>query len=71
MAVCIGRSEGTAQPVALERRGALRVAVWRQDGLAYVVIGEMPGELARDIAAGCARNCAPDARGRFQNASQA
>ena len=51
VAVCIGRSEGAAQPVALDRRGALRVAVWRQDGLAYVVIGEMPGELARDIAA--------------------
>jgi anti-sigma factor RsiW len=50
VAVCIARMEGAPRPLTMARRGALRVAAWRQDGYAYVVVGEMPAEFARAVA---------------------
>lgn len=50
VALCIGQMEGGSRPLRVERHDALRVAAWQQDGYAYVVVGEMPADLARDIA---------------------
>lgn len=50
VAVCIGRMEGAPRAIDIQRRGALRIAAWRHDGYAYVVVGEMASELAKTVA---------------------
>lgn len=48
--VCVTRMDGAASPIAVEQRGAERLASWIADGYAYVVVGEIDDPAARDIA---------------------
>jgi anti-sigma factor RsiW len=50
IAVCLGQMEGPPQPLAVLRRGPLRLAVWQEHGYAFLVVGEMSADLARDLA---------------------
>lgn len=50
VALCISQLEGGSRPLQVERHDDLRVAAWQRDGYAYVVVGEMPADLAREIA---------------------
>lgn len=50
VALCISQLAGGSRPLQVERHDDLRVAAWQRDGYAYVVVGEMPASLAREIA---------------------
>jgi anti-sigma factor RsiW len=49
--VCLTRMDGPPAPLGIERRGALRLASWKDDSFAYVVVGELGDRAIRDIAA--------------------
>jgi anti-sigma factor RsiW len=48
--LCVARLPGDAQPIRLAPRDGLQLATWRDDGYAYVVVGELDEQAARDIA---------------------
>jgi anti-sigma factor RsiW len=50
IAVCVTRIEGKPWSMGVDQRGALRVASWAKDAYAYVVVGEIGDEQARDLA---------------------
>jgi anti-sigma factor RsiW len=50
VAVCITQIEGKPWSMDVEQHGALRVATWAKDAYAYVVVGEIGDEQARDLA---------------------
>jgi anti-sigma factor RsiW len=50
VAVCVTQIEGKPWSMDVEQHGALRVATWAKDAYAYVVVGEIGDEQARDLA---------------------
>jgi anti-sigma factor RsiW len=50
IAVCVTQIEGKPWSMDVEQHGALRVATWAKDAYAYVVVGEIGDEQARDLA---------------------
>jgi len=50
IAVCVTQIEGKPWSMDVEQHGALRVASWAKDSYAYVVVGEIGDEQARDLA---------------------
>ncbi len=50
VAVCVTRTDGNASPVHVERRGALHLATWADDGYGYIVVGELDRTAVQDIA---------------------
>jgi anti-sigma factor RsiW len=50
IAVCVTQIEGKPWSMDVEQHGALRVATWAKDAYAYVIVGEIGEEQARDLA---------------------
>jgi len=50
IAVCVTQIEGKPWSMDVEQHDALRVASWAKDAYAYVVVGEIGDEQARDLA---------------------
>jgi anti-sigma factor RsiW len=48
--VCLARLSGPPAPLSTEKRGDLRLASWKDDAFAYVVVGELDDAAIRDIA---------------------
>jgi anti-sigma factor RsiW len=48
--VCLTRMEGPPEALRTDRRGALRLASWKDADFAYVVVGELDEAAARDVA---------------------
>lgn len=50
VALCVVHMPGSVQPIRISRRGGLMLAMWRDGGYAYIVVGELDEWKARDIA---------------------
>ena len=58
IAVCVSRIQSGDKGISFEQRGAQRVAFWITDGYAYLVVGQIDGPTAEDLAALVAANTA-------------
>jgi anti-sigma factor RsiW len=58
IALHVSRIQGGDKGISFEQRGAQRVAFWITDGYAYLVVGQIDGPTAEDLAALVAANTA-------------
>jgi anti-sigma factor RsiW len=48
--ICVTRLPGGAAPLQVEQHGDLAAAEWEENGFAYVVVGDLSKDAARDLA---------------------
>jgi anti-sigma factor RsiW len=51
IALCVSRMPGGDEPTSIEQRGPQRAASWITGGYAYLVVGEIDGSTAENLAA--------------------